>query len=79
MQLVPRGRGVVEHDVGQRQRHLAEEVVAAEHVGVPHAEPQCPRGQRGQRLNEAQRLLEDWVERVLLHFSLPLAGFRFVG
>lgn len=78
VQLVPAGRGVVEHDVGQRQRDLPEEVVAAEHVCVPHAEPQCPRGQRGQRLHERQRLLEHGAERVLLHLRLPLASFGLV-
>ncbi|CAB0044885.1 unnamed protein product, partial [Trichogramma brassicae] len=43
-----------------------------------------PRGQRGQRLNEAQRLFEDWAESVVLsHLRLPpfasFAGLFFLS
>lgn len=40
LKWIPVRSGIVEDSAGQRQEHLAEEVVAAEHVAVPHGEPQ---------------------------------------
>ena len=42
LQLVPLGRGLLEPVVVEGYRHLSQEVVTAEHVAVPHRNPQGP-------------------------------------
>lgn len=78
LQVVPLGGGVVEHLVLQGQHHLPQEVVAAEHVGVPDGQPERAAGQRTEGLCEAEALFKHRLQRVLSHLGLALAALGLV-
>jgi hypothetical protein len=79
LQNVPLRLGIVKHLVLQSHHHLAQKIVATEHVAVPHRQPEGARLQTVQCHVEAQRFVEHGIERVLPDTSFPLARLGLVG
>lgn len=79
LQQIPLWLGIVEETALQIDTDLAQEIVASKHVRVPDGQPQSFRLQAGKGRMEAQRLIKDGIQCVLLDFGLAFASLRLIG